>query len=151
MNVGIELPYVLHIDDEQHTVAFNARFFLRWTDKRIIIQDKEFQSLLLKGIICQYYFSRQVFCMYFVLNSIFLDASMYICKGGSKFNNALSIDGRFTSKLWQPDIEIQRLKEFKPLSILSKVIINVVVHSPIIIIISRALSKYPHCSWKVLG
>ena len=40
---------IQNVDDKQFTVTLNAFFVLRWTDKRILIRQDEFQHLLSRG------------------------------------------------------------------------------------------------------
>ena len=49
VNVGIDIMDIQNVDDKQFTVTLNAFFVLRWTDKRILIRQDEFQHLLLRG------------------------------------------------------------------------------------------------------
>ena len=50
VDVGIDIMDIQNVDDKEYTITINAFFNLRWTDKRIFINRKEFERLLEQGI-----------------------------------------------------------------------------------------------------
>ena len=55
---------IQNVDDKQYTVTLNAFFVLRWTDRRIIIDQENFQDLLVKGKLTFTYL--QMYWQYFI-------------------------------------------------------------------------------------
>ena len=124
VNVGIDIADIQNINDKDFTVTLNAFFNLRWTDKRIMIDQERFKSLLVKGkslfdkCFREYKNRFRFWSPNWHWHQFY---NLFQWLAGSSIHEPLPIDVRFMQELWSPDAEIRNLKEFKILSVLSKV------------------------------
>ena len=49
VNVGIDIKDIPKIDDKEFSITLNAFFVVRWTDKRMIIDQHKMKHIFKKG------------------------------------------------------------------------------------------------------
>ena len=52
VNVGIDIKDIPKIDDKEFSITLNAFFVVRWTDRRMSIDQEKLHSLFKKGLVC---------------------------------------------------------------------------------------------------
>ena len=50
MNVGIDIKDIPKIDDKEFSITLNAFFVVRWTDRRMSIDQEKLEQIFQKGL-----------------------------------------------------------------------------------------------------